>query len=98
MADVNHDEWRTLALGWFRSSGEINNQSSVRLTQAARLREVSAEVSGLKRKKQEIDVSCEDNDKKLQELDIESIQREQTTKRRLKTWTEPVKRLLTVNN
>ena len=52
--------------------GEINNQSSVRLTQAARLREVSAEVSDLKCKKEEIDVSCEANDKKLQELDIES--------------------------
>ena len=62
----------TLALGWFRSSGEINNQSSVRLTQAARLREVSAEVSGLKRKKQEIELSCEVNDKKLLVLDIES--------------------------
>ena len=69
LTTMNGGLWR-----WdgFVVRGEINNQSSVRLTQAARLREVSAEVSGLKRKKQEIDVSCEDNDKKLQELDIES--------------------------
>ena len=68
LTTMNGGLWR-----WdgFVVRGEINNQSSVRLTQAARLREVSAEVSGLKRKKQEIDVSCEDNDKKLQELDIE---------------------------
>ena len=52
--------------------GEINNQSSLRLTQAARLREVSSELSAFKRKKDEIDVSCEANDKKLQELDLES--------------------------
>ena len=66
-----HDEWRTWRWDGFVVRGEVNNQSSVRLTQAARFREVSTEVSGLKRKKQEIDVA-EANDKKLQELDIEN--------------------------
>ena len=69
LTTMNGGLWR-----WdgFVVRGEINNQSSVRLTQAARLREVSAEVNDLKCKKEEIELSCEANDKKLQELDIES--------------------------
>ena len=69
LTTINGGLWR-----WdgFVVQGEINNQSSVRLAQAARLREVSAELSGLKRNKEEIDVSCVANDKKLQDLDVES--------------------------
>ena len=69
LTTMNGGLWR-----WdgFVVRGEINNKSSVRLTQAARLRDVLAEISDLKCKKEEIDVSCEANDKKLQELDIES--------------------------
>ena len=56
----------------FVVQGEVSNQSSVRLTQMARLREVLDELTNLNRAKEEVDLICENNDRKLKELDFES--------------------------
>ena len=56
----------------FVVQGEVSNQSSVRLTQMARLREVLDELTNLNKAKEEVDLICENNDRKLKELDFES--------------------------